>query len=630
MEKLLVILLSFVTILSCHAKEDDIDKNLPVRKTELFGKAIPNHPRLLFSKEEEKRLKAIGLSDPLLQKLVSLLKQEADKLLTTSLLNPPNNLTISREHVYRLITLSLAYRMFDDKKYAGQAEKILINLAQYPSWNPVHYLDVAETTTAVAIAYDWLYDTFSNDTRALIKDAIITKALRLSIPVYEEQNNNESWAKRETNWNVVCNAGMSLGALAIAEDYDRTEKIIEYSAKFMPNCLKHYDPDGVCYEGPAYWEYTNIYLAIVLKAYNDILKDDFGLSDLPGVKQTAKYYVNSLSPSKQVFNFADAGGYSSSNSPVFFYFGNVFNQADVLAYYKDKLTTIAENKTAVPNWHFFLAVAWYKQIPDNIVTTFPVLQVFKNSLNPILVFNGDRNNAQSIYLTAKGGAPNEAHQQLDVGSFFIESEGTRWAEDLGSDNYSLPGFWDYRPAGQRWNYFRNTNLSHNTLTIDNQLQFSEGKGILSRYQTETKNPFGIIDMSGVYKDQAKDVFRGFKFLDNYTMLIQDDLTLIQNDATIAWSFVTKANVAIEGNLIALSMNQKSFYMKIIAPSNISITSEDAKPNAAAEKPISGYKIVKINVLPIQSANRSIQVLTGNNLSSIEDFSSHPKRPVSDW
>ena len=52
----------------------------------------------------------------------------------------------------------MAYRLLDDERYAVGVERILTNLCQYPDWNPAHYLDVAETTTAVAIGYDWLYD----------------------------------------------------------------------------------------------------------------------------------------------------------------------------------------------------------------------------------------------------------------------------------------------------------------------------------------------------------------------------------------------------------------------------------------------------------------------------------------
>lgn len=72
----------------------------------------------------------------------------------------------------------------------------------------------------------------------------------------------------------------------------------------------------------------------------------------------------------------------------------------------------------------------------------------------------------------------QAHQQMDCGTFVLESEGIRWTDDLGSDDYNLPGFWDYKPNGQRWKYFRNNNLSHNTISIDHQIQYAAGEAFV--------------------------------------------------------------------------------------------------------------------------------------------------------
>ncbi len=65
------------------------------------------------------------------------------------------NLSMSREQVSRMITLSLAYRIFDDARYANKVEEELLNVCSFQSWNPGHFLDVAEMTAAVAIGYDY-------------------------------------------------------------------------------------------------------------------------------------------------------------------------------------------------------------------------------------------------------------------------------------------------------------------------------------------------------------------------------------------------------------------------------------------------------------------------------------------
>lgn len=624
----LLIFLSFFLICCSNGKQVNSTMS---DSTVLFEKPIPEHPRLLFSKAEEEKIKDTSKSDPLLGKLVQLLKEEADKTLALPMLAPPNDLSKSREHVYRVITLGTAYRLFDDETYATGLERILINLCQYPDWNPSHYLDVAETTTAVAIGYDWLYDFLSDEAKEQIEKAIREKALNLSIPVYEATDNDGSWAKRETNWNVVCNTGMTLGALAIAEkDPLLAEKIISYSARFVPNCLKHYAPDGVCYEGPGYWNYTNIYLSLLLKSLNDNIGHDFEISSMPGVDKTAVYHVQSLSPTMREFNFANSGRGFSSASPLFFYFGDAFDQPEVIHHYRTILTDIVEGRRTHPKWHFFLSAAWYKPSVGSIQPIYPPLQIFRNDMNPILVFNGDRSVDGSIYFSAKGGDPDNAHQQLDVGSFIIDAEGVRWADDLGSDNYSLPGFWDYRPDGRRWNYFRNTNFSHNTLAIDNKLQHSGGKGVLSRYRTEGEEPFGIIDMSTVYQDQATSVLRGFKLLDNATMLIQDEIVPLSNGQTITWSLITGADIEIDGTTAILKSERKQFFIEAVSPTNTKLYVEEAKTFTDAENPISGYRMLKITVNSAGLNDSPLTILAGSDKESIDHLSQKGHDTVSSW
>ena len=64
-------------------------------------------------------------------------------------------LSISREYLKRIVTLSLAYRIFEQDKYSDEAIDQMVYACSYPDWNPQHFLDVAEMTAAMAIGYDW-------------------------------------------------------------------------------------------------------------------------------------------------------------------------------------------------------------------------------------------------------------------------------------------------------------------------------------------------------------------------------------------------------------------------------------------------------------------------------------------
>lgn len=604
----------------------------------LFGKQIPEHPRLLFSNDDEKRIRELAENDQMLNQLFDLLAIKADELLQAPMIEyslrdvnyVQDILTISREHVYRIFTLALAYRLSGDEKYARKAEENLINVCNYPNWNPRHYLDVAEMTTAVSVGYDWLHSFLSEDTKRLIQKTIRTHALELAVKEYET-GDESSWAKRETNWNVVCNTGMILGALAIAEeDPALAESVIRSGTGFVPNCLKHYDPDGVCYEGPGYWNYTNIYLSLLLKSLNDNLDNDFGISSLSGVSNTVNYYIESVSPGGRVFNFANSGGTNPAASPVFFYFSRAFNQPKAAEFYRDLLSEILKHPDTAPKWHFFLSIPWYDDAVCTKAFAQEKLKVFDNLYNPVAVFRGDTSVRHAIFLTAKGGAPDKAHQQLDVGTFVIETDGIRWTDDLGSDKYSLPGFWDYKPGGQRWDYFRNTNFSHNTLSIDGKLQYSRGEGNLLKHDEVSSEPYCIFDLTTAYTNQASSVLRGFRMLNDDLMLIRDEAKLLPGSEFLEWSVITSADVVVKGDHAELTKEDKKFYIRILHPAGLIFESKAAQTLTPVESPLKGYTILHFRTQAQQGAIHSVQVAMGSNLNTLQQISREKIQPITNW
>lgn len=596
-------------------------------KMTLFDQPVQDHPRLLFSIKDEQRIKQLKQKDPLLKELIALLKVKADLLLKTPVVRyelrarHSDLLMISREHVYRIITLSLAYQMFGDKQYAAKAEENLINVCNYPDWDTKHFLDVAEMTEAVAIGYDWLYNVLPDDTKALIRKSLKEKALNRALQEYTNGDAN-SWAKRETNWNVVCNTGMIMGALAIADDErPMAEKIITEAVSYLPNSLNYYAPDGVWYEGMGYWDYTSSNLAMLLSSLYISLGHDYGLSEMPGISKTAGFYVSALSPSGQIFNFADAVSTTPTNSPVFFYFSRRYNQPSLAAFYRNQLSKIVKSQGRSPKWHFFLCIPWYDNATTASPEEKPALQIFEDVYNPMMVFNGKSTLPNSIYLITKGGTSNLPHQHLDAGSFVVETNGVRWLDDPGAtaDDYALPGFWYYTPViGQRWKYFRYNNFSHNTLSIDGHLQYSAGKAKILRYDKNTAQAFGIIDMTTTYINLASKVFRGFKLLADDLMLIQDEVSLAPGSKQVEWTSITTASIAVNGNAATLQKDGKSFYLKIISPASATFTTMGAKANSADESPVDGYSLLKTTVSPADGTNQTIQIVMSSDQNAINN------------
>ena len=230
----------------------------------------PEHPRLLFTQEDQRRTETLAEADTLLAALIEEVARKAKSVLDQPTaeyeLIGPRLLSKSREVLEKIALLSAAYRFSRDadvrQRYRDRAVEELRAAAAFPDWNPSHFLDVAEMTAAFAVGYDWLYDALTPDERAFIREAIIGQGLEPGLVKYQEP----AWwvERRPNNWNQVCNGGLTLGALAIAdEEPELAADILRYAKASIPNGMHAYVPDGAYEEGPSYWNYGTTYNAFL-------------------------------------------------------------------------------------------------------------------------------------------------------------------------------------------------------------------------------------------------------------------------------------------------------------------------------------------------------------------------------
>ena len=144
---------------------------------------------------------------------------------------------------------------------------------------------------------------YRQDSKTIIKEAIIKKGIE---PSLDEKNN--SWLRATHNWNQVCNAGMTYGAMAIYEDNPELAKqIINRAIEAIVLPMKDYGPDGAYPEGYGYWGYGTSFNVMFISAVEKLFGKDFGLSQQPGFLKTAGYLENMTGPSGNPFNYSDAG-----------------------------------------------------------------------------------------------------------------------------------------------------------------------------------------------------------------------------------------------------------------------------------------------------------------------------------
>jgi hypothetical protein len=428
-------------------------------------------------------------------------------------------------------------------------------------------------TMAVSIGYDWLHKDLSETSRKQIKEAILQKGL---LPSMDAKHN--SWLKASHNWNQVCNAGMTYGALATFEDNPTLAmQIINRAKKSIELPLEDYNPDGAYPEGFGYWGYGTSFHVLFLSVLQKLSLLDNAVNE--GFNKTAYYYQQMLGSSGQSFNYSDAGSGRGGLSPAMFWYANKLKDNSLLfnekKYLNDKKMVNNRILPAVMIWGSGLSL-------DNVPN--PNSHVFVGAgKSPVAMMRTSWTDADAIYLGLKAGSANVNHAHMDIGSFVVDALGERWALDLGMQSYeSLEskgvGLWNKTQDGQRWEILRYNNRYHNTLTFDDELQLVQENAEITQSTTAPNFMSAVTDLSNIYKNKVKDAKRGVAIMDKNLVVIRDEITNNEVSTRMQWTMVTPADVKIlDYNTVELTQNGKKMYMQVVSKNKISLKTWSTDP-----------------------------------------------------
>ena len=522
------------------------------------------HPRLIFLDEDLPKLKEAIRTDPEARATHAALRKEADKVLGESpavhRLIGPRLLDQSRLVLRRVTLLAALHRLDGDRKYADRAIQEMRTAAAFPDWNPSHFLDTAEMTNALGLGYDWLHAVMAPEDRRAIREAIVEKGLKPGLKVYESKG---WWSKSRNNWNQVCNGGLAVGALAIAdEERDLARRIVEESRASIPIALASYGPDGGWEEGPGYWSYATVYTTYYLDALRTALGTDFGLSATPGLADAGRFRMHSIGPIGRTFNFADAGDRVGSAAEMFWHSG-AFGRPSYAAH---------ERGLTKPDRRGIFHLIWGLRVaPDAAFGDEPTDSVYRRI--DVACFRSAWNDPKALYVGFKGGDNQAGHSHLDLGSFVLDAQGERWALDLGSDDYNLPGYF----GKNRWDYYRLRTESHNTLLIDDQNQDPKARAPIVRIHASPERAHAVADLTAAYKESASRAWRGVARLGSRGVLIQDEVEA-KRPIRLKWNFHTDApDIKASGDRATLSKGDRSIVLHIVEPTGAAFAVEPCNP-----------------------------------------------------
>ncbi|MFA9478074.1 heparinase II/III family protein [Phycisphaerales bacterium AB-hyl4] len=625
-----------------------VDKHLP--PSVLFTCYLPDQhleqaliaiskqrPRLFLPPERERRVKQHIRSDAMLGAFFETMRAQADAMLD---LEPVEHqlegrrlLDVSRQCLKRVVYLSLARRMTGEPQYGARAEEEMVAAAAFEDWNPSHFLDTAEMTTALAIGYDWLYHDLAQDAREKIRNAIIEKGLQASIggnPRHME------WISGDSNWTQVCHASMVIGALAVGEDVpELAAQIITRALDNIGRPMAAYDPQGAYPEGPIYWGYGTNFNVLLL----DALQSALGSLDMyiditqhEGFMRTGDYMLHVTAATGDYFNYFDNSPDAELQSAQH-WFALRFKNPGLLWHEKRLLERYVHADHDAADHHNRLdpfALIWAQPIDD--LDPPKTLHWDSGGVNPI----GTHRSAwtrDAVYLGIKGGRPRTAHGHMDIGSFVMESDGVRWAVDLGAQRYHALeaaglSLWDLSQEGDRWEIFRLNNRSHNTLVVNDELQRVEGMAPIIHSSSNEQWAYTIINMTEVYEGQLVKAHRGGAMLHNYQIVIQDELTATDEAAHVRWGMVTQADVEItDAQHAILKQNGQTLGFDVLRPAEAEIQIYSMEPPAAYDVCNSGTRMIGFEAtLAPNSEQRLVVLLTPGQTTP----SKIAIKPLSKW
>lgn len=572
------------------------------------------HPRLILTQSVERELRTRLETDAAAQRYFEALRDDADRLLDV----PPNErkqvgrrlLGVSRDVLSRVLRLALVYRLSGEEKYLERAEAEMLAAAGFSDWNPSHYLDVAEMSTALAFGYDWLYDSLPEASRAAIRAAVAEKGFG----TYEGRD-------ATNNWNDVCNGGLLMTALAFAEDYPaEAERTLETALRLWPRALETNTPEGGHSEGVGYWAYATSYSISTVASLESACGTDFGLTErFPGLLKGANYYLQMHGPTGNYFNYSDTGRGTPTLAPQTLWFARRLNEPSLLWLQTGFLKSAEISGRFAP-----LALAWW---PETMEIPPPNQHTYQtDGITPVAVHRSSWTDPNASFIGFKGGRGDGPHGHFDIGSFVFESDGVRWALDLGAESYhGLESrglnLWSREQESDRWTVFRLNNFSHNTLVVNDALQRVDGRSVFTQ-KTPTST---VMEFASLYAPHLSAASRGVRLLADRRAVIQDEITAGERDAAVRWAILTGATIDLNGPQATLRQDGKSLTLSVLEPEGVTLeTYESETPPREYDSPNPGTRMVGFRVsLKPQEAGRLVVLLTPGSVELAEPPSVEP-------
>ncbi len=534
-ERFLIYLCLFI-LLFCNLISSSYSIESPILKQNIEKDVLLSNtkrPRLFLTPEKIQFIKSKLIYYPY-SKFWKYVKKRADKYARE---NPPvavdkyNDNTI-RALGNRLPYMAIAYLLTKNeaipgsKMYLNGIKKWMNALCSYPNWASNEDLGAAHILFGMSVCYDWLYNEFTPEERAIYR-AKITKHAQI---LYHLLISKKKWWSKAylQNHNYTNVMALAVAGLALYGEVKEAKDWIRVARENFRYVLYWLSSDGSSHEGVGYWSYGTE----ALLKYFMALAPIFGLDEVKSslyFQKTAYFRLHmSLPDFKDNVNYGD--------SPYYDWYGpgyilrclaSIFN--DGHAQWLAKKIEIARGKKALYSW---LDLIWYDENikpipPDNLPTYayFENLGIFVNrtswSPNSIWVFF-KAGPPLGKFAFSKGYYGGAGHVHPDEGNFLLWAYG-KWL--IVDNGYS----------------FLKSTVNHNVFLFNGVGQLGEGRmwfnardvkkyhgyAQIKYIDFKDKYKYIVADLTKIYPPQArlKKWIRTWIFLPEGYLILKDDIEM---------------------------------------------------------------------------------------------------------
>lgn len=518
------------------------------------------HPRILLNQSGFDRLKYLYETDEtykfIANKVISKANGYANKPpLVYEFDDAMRMYRSGAETQNRFMFWGYAYKLTGDEKYVKRAVAELEALDKFPDFNPMHIIDTGMFCMGLACAYDWFYDAYTPEERELAKRVVFEKCFKSLSDAYygrlSQATSGNGAIKWTSNYNAVVSGGCLNAAIATIECDP------EYNLDMIDNCVRSLEytlagimPGGGWSESVSYWNYTMEFLSYSMASLNTTFGSDYGIKNSQGMEETLKYAMACLGVGG-MYNYHDSGQGVATKTYSYKTFMYLANAYDIRDAYGMRMYDLLNSRTSpvVEDGLFYNEnLTEFDDVYDKEGTEIKIDGTELFSARDTYDFSKSQ-----FYFGTHFGATWGYHHHADCGNFVLDMFGTRFADDLGADDYNIENELKY----SSFELYRKRAEGHNVMVFEPKNHSGGFEQILNVFApvincdyNGTKS-YVVADMDAVY-NEADRMKQGYYIDENKMSVTMRNEFTTTPGTEVYWFMHTRADIEIDGNVAYLT------------------------------------------------------------------------------